>query len=125
MSDEQCLCGCGGNATRWRLSERCGHLLAGACLGKVRGRGSQGLRQVVARVRDVDQNVYRCVVCATFHAGSAAGATAEVIEARNALVRRLRANGNGWVLGHLAEQWRGLTHADRVAWKTGRVDVTW
>lgn len=119
--EKQCLGGCGREVRRWRLCEVCGNLLAGACLGKARFRNPAECHRRQRTFRDVRTAVYRCPVCDRWHLGRPPGA--EVVVRQDRLVRRLRAAGSGWLLGHLADEWADLGYVDRVAfkaaWKVG------
>lgn len=111
-----CACGCGAEVATWRLAERCGHLLAGACLGKKRW--PQRYAQKILALPGVGdgKQAYRCPVCGQWHVGADLGEHGERINAeRAAIVRRLRERGNGWLLTWLAGEFEA---ADRIAWKT-------
>jgi hypothetical protein len=61
---------------------------------------------------------YRCPVCTRWHAGHRTALTDLANAERVALVRQIRAAGNGWLIGWLADQWETATRADRIVWKT-------
>lgn len=109
MTPEQlCACGCGAPAWRWRLSERCARLLAGACLGKTRfiqedtalGRRTRG------------QDTYRCPVCDHWHNGGRGGNSPSTQRYRAEVIAGLRRYG--YPLGQLAAGFAGM---DRMKWK--------
>lgn len=110
-----CLAGCGRDALQWHLCWEDGRLLAGACYGKTRWRNPNRMRD--ARGLEYGCKPYRCLVCTRWHLGHRIPETAEVNRARVALIRQLRAAGNGWLVGWLADQWDTATRADRIVWK--------
>lgn len=109
-----CACGCGQEATREGLSDRCFHLLAGACLGKKRWSAAQA-RKVAALPTIRGKEAYACPVCGQHHVGTSLGAAGQRINAeREAIVSRMRRNGNG---AHLTKLTGYFESADRRRWK--------
>ena len=103
-----CACGCGAPVWRWRLSERCAHLLAGMCAGKTRWL----LQQHAEQRRHRGQESYRCKVCDHWHNGSIYGATAQIRQQQDVVIAGLRRHG--YPLGQLAAGFGGM---DRIKWK--------
>lgn len=103
---------------RWRLCERCGHLLAGACYGKTRW--SDLLAPVRRGCVPAGCGVYACCVCTRWHVGRVTPETADLQQERVDMIRKIRAAGDGWLIGMLADEWDGLGRMERIGWKIGR-----
>jgi len=108
---ELCACGCGRPVWRWLLAEHEAQMLAGICLGKTRFED----RERAAAYARPYQTSYQCVVCDYWHNGNAAHARSpEATRRRAAVLDRLRANGNDWIIRQLAI---GFASMDRRDWK--------
>ncbi len=107
---ELCACGCGRPVWRWRLAEYEAQSLAGICLGKTRF-VSEARAAAYARPR---QGSYLCPVCDHWHNGNMAHVSPAKRATVPALLERLRANGNGWIIRQLAI---GFASMDRRDWK--------
>lgn len=93
---------------RWRLSERCAHLLAGRCLGKTRF-----IQEATALARcRRGQETYHCTVCDCYHNGNQYAVTPELKRQQAAVIAGLRRRG--YPLGQLAAGFAGM---DRIKWK--------